>query len=56
MFHNILEPGFYGIGFESNEDFKVMRPQCLAANVGERWGREEQTCFLVCTDAGCGWQ
>lgn len=32
MFYNILEPGFDGIGFKSNEDFKVMRLQRLAAN------------------------
>lgn len=31
MFHNILEPGFDGMGFKSNEGFKIMRTQCLAA-------------------------
>lgn len=38
MFHNILEPGFDGIGFKSNEDFKIMRPQHLAPNAVVRDG------------------
>lgn len=31
MFHNILESGFDGIGFKSNEGFRIMRAQHLAA-------------------------
>lgn len=50
MFHNILEPEFDGIGFKSNEDFKIMRPQHLAVNAVVRWGGEGQTCLLVCTN------
>lgn len=40
MFHNILEHGFDGIGFKSNEDFKIMRLQHLAANAMVRDGGE----------------
>lgn len=57
MFHNILEPGFYGIAFGSNEDFRIMRPQCLAANVMVRGGggRDRPASWSV-QAAECGWQ
>lgn len=57
MFHNTLEPGFDGIGFKSNEDFKIMRPQHLAANavVRDGGGRGRPACWSVQT-AVCGWQ
>lgn len=49
MFYNILEPGFDGIGFKSNEDFKITRLQHLAANAVVRDGERGWTC-LICTD------
>lgn len=38
LFCNILEPRFGGIGLKSNEDFKIMRPQHLAAHTMGRAG------------------
>lgn len=38
MFHNIFEPEFDDLSFKSNEGFKIMRPQHLAADAMVREG------------------